>query len=118
MEFSAKTLWPLFPLLLLVVVVSLTLAFIAAVRSSKQSWISWVQGGALGCYLLAAVTAIASESGIMSANVHRPFSLLSQVLIVVGVYRLWGQGERLVVGLNLIALGAILCDAALHYLLR
>jgi len=117
MEFSAKTLWPLFPLLLLVVVVCLTWAFVFAVRRSKISWTGWVQGGALGCYLLAAVTAIASEGGTLSANVHRPFSLLSQILILISVYRLWGQGERLIVALNLVAWGAILSDTALHYLL-
>ena len=117
MELHAKTLWPLFPLLLLVVVVCLTWAFVRAVRSSKISWTGWVQGGALGCYLMAAITAIASESGAISAHVHRPFSLLSQIFIVISVIRLWGTEERLLVGLNLIAWGAILFDTALHYLL-
>ncbi len=117
MELSAKTLWPLFPLLLLVVVICLTWAFVSAVRSSKISWTGWVQGAALGCYLMAAVTAIASESGAISAHVHRPFSLASQIFIVISVFRLWGKGERLLVGLNLIAWLAILSDTALHYLL-
>ena len=117
MLLSAKTLWPLFPLLLLVVVVCLTWAFVFAVRRSKISWTEWIQGGALGCYLLAAVTAIASEGGAISANAHRPFSLLSQILILMSVYRLWGQGERLLVALNLVSWGAILSDTALHYLL-
>jgi len=117
MELSAKTLWPLFPLLLLVVVVCLTWAFVKAVRSSKNSWTGWVQGGALGCYLMAAITAIASEGGAISAHIHRPFSLLSQVFILISVFCLWGKGERLLVGLNLTAWGAILSDTALHYLL-
>ncbi|UCE64181.1 MAG: hypothetical protein JSU59_03285 [Nitrospirota bacterium] len=117
MELSAKTLWPLFPLLLLVVVVCLTWAFVRAIRNSKVPWTGWVQGGALGSYLMAAVTAIASESGAISAHVHRPFSLLSQIFIVISVFGLWGKGERLLVGLNLIAWGAILSDTALHYLL-
>lgn len=117
MEFTARTLWPLFPLLLLVVVVCLMWAFVSAVRSSKDTWIAWVQGGALACYLLAAVTAIASETGAISANVHRPFSILAQILIVYAIYRLWGKGRRLLVGLNIAAWGAILSDTALHYLL-
>ena len=117
MELSAKTLWPLFPLLLLVVVVCLTWAFVKAVRRSKNSWTGWVQGGALGCYLMAAITAIASEGGAISAHIHRPFSLLSQIFILISVFCLWGKGERLLVGLNLTAWGAILSDTALHYLL-
>ena len=78
----------------------------------------WIQGGALACYLMAAVTAIASESGALSAHIHRPFSLLAQILIIFSVYRLWGKGEKFLVGLNLIAWGAILSDTGLHYLLR
>ena len=117
MDLSAKTLWPLFPLLLLVVVVCLTWAFVRAIRSSNITLIGWIQGGALGSYLLAAVTAIASESGAISAHIHRPFSLLTQLLIVIGVFRLWGKGESLLVGLNFVAWGAILFDTGLHYLL-
>jgi hypothetical protein len=66
---------------------------------------------------MAAITAIASEGGAISAHIHRPFSLLSQVFILISVFRLWGKGERLLVGLNLTAWGAILSDTALHYLL-
>jgi hypothetical protein len=66
---------------------------------------------------MAAVTAIASESGALSAHIHRPFSFLSQIFIVISVFRLWGKGERLLVGLNLTAWGAILADNGLHYLL-
>lgn len=117
MELSAKTLWPLFPLLLLVVVVCLTWALVRAVRNSRISWTGWLQGGALGSYLMAAITAIASESGAISPHIHRPFSLLTQILIVISVFRLWGQGERFLVVLNLVAWGAILSDTALHYLL-
>lgn len=117
MELSAKTLWPLFPLFLLVAVTCLTWAFARAVRSSIVSGTAWIQGGALFSYLIAAVTAIASESGTLSVHIHRPFSLLSQIFIAVSVLRLWRKGESLLVGLNLIAWGAILSDTALHYLL-
>ncbi len=85
MELSAKTLWPLFPLLLLVVAVCLTWAFVAVVRQSREKRMIWVQGAALLFYLLAAASAIASEGGGMSANVHRPFSILTQVMIVVSI---------------------------------
>ena len=117
MELSAKTLWPLFPLLLLVVVVCLTWALVLGLRHPGQTRVGWIQCGALGCYLLAAVTAIASEGGTISANVHRPFSLLTQVLIALALFRLWGRGQRTLVMLNLGAWAGILSDTALHYLL-
>ena len=78
----------------------------------------WVQGGALACYLLAAVSALASENGAMSANIHRPFSVLAQLLIALAVYRIWGQGQRTLMFLNLLALAAIWGDWALHSLPR
>ncbi len=117
MELSAKTLWPLFPLLLLVVVVCLTSALVVVVRGKMDRATIWIQAGALTCYGLAAVTAIASESGGMSAHVHRPFSILTQVLIVWAIVRYWGKRRRSLLVLNVMALAAILGDAALHYLL-
>ena len=117
LELSAKTLWPLFPLLLLVVVVCLTWAMVHVVRQRKGQRAIWIQSGALVCYLLAAASAIASESGGISANVHRPFSLLTQVFIVWAMYRVWGQSQRLLFSLNAVAWGAILADTALHFLL-
>jgi len=77
----------------------------------------WIQAGALICYLLAAVSAIASESGGMSTHVHRPFSILTQVCIVWAMYRVWGQNQRTLFSLNAVAWGAILADTALHYIL-
>ena len=117
MELSAKTLWPLFPLLLLVVVVCLTWAVVHVVRRGCGQRAIGIQAGALICYLLAAASAIASESGGMSANVHRPFSLLTQVLIVWAMYGAWSQSQRKLFVLNAVAWGAILADTALHYLL-
>ena len=117
MELSAKTLWPLFPLLLLVVVVCLTWAMVHVVRRGHGKQAVWIQVGALACYILAAASAIASESGGMSANVHRPFSLLTQVFIVWGMYRAWGQSQRMLFSLNAVAWAAILADTALHFLL-
>lgn len=118
MELSAKTLWPLFPLLLLVVVVCLTWALVAVVRRKMDRSTIWIQAGALTCYGLAAVTAIASESGGLSAHVHRPFSIVTQVLIVWAIIRYWGNPQaRALLVLNVTALAAILGDAALHYLL-
>lgn len=117
MELSAKTLWPLFPLLLLIVVVCLTWALVHVVRRSRDSTATWFQVGALGFYLLAAVTAIASEGGTLSANVHRPFSILTQLMIALSLYRFWGQGQRTLMLLNVVAWGAILADTALHFIL-
>jgi len=114
--FSAKVLWPLFPLLLLVVIVCLTSALVRAVRRPNGSTAIWLQSGALGFYLLAAVSAIASERGGMSANIHRPFSLLAQLAIILALYHLWTR-DRSLVRLNFIAWAAILADTALHYML-
>ena len=114
---SAKVLWPLFPLLLLVVVICLTWAFVRAVRGSGGTAAIWLQGSALACYVLAAVSAIASERGAMSRHVHRPFSFLTQIAIAAALYHVWRR-DRSLVALNLVAWGAILTDTALHYLLR
>ena len=117
MELSAKTLWPLFPLLLLVVVVCLTAALVMVVRRKMDRPTIRIQAGALICYGLAAVTAIASEGGGISSHVHRPFSILTQVFIVWAIARAWRQQRRSLVVLNAVAWAAILGDAALHYLL-
>ncbi|MEE8607093.1 MAG: hypothetical protein V3S55_05800, partial [Nitrospiraceae bacterium] len=76
----------------------------------------WLQAGALVCYLLAAVAAIASEQGALSANIHRPFSLLTQLAIASALFYVWKKDRPLVV-LNGGAWAAILADTALHYLL-
>lgn len=117
MVLSAKVLWPLFPLLLLVVVVCLTWAFVSVVRRSTGATAVWLQGGALACYLMAAVAAIASERGAVSAHIHRPFSLLTQVALALALFHFWKRKERRLLLLNVAAWAAILADTALHYLL-
>ncbi len=114
---SAKVLWPLFPLLLLIVVVCLTWAVVRAARKHSGSRTFWLQIAALGFYALAAVAAIASERGAVSAHLHRPFSLLAQLAIALALFHLWGKGETVLMRLNACAWGAILADTALHYLL-
>lgn len=114
---SAKVLWPLFPLLLLVVVVCLTWALVRAVRRRSGIKTLWLQTAALGFYVLAAVAAIASERGTVSAHLHRPFSLLTQLAIALALFHLWGRGESVLMRLNVCAWAAILTDTALHYLL-
>ena len=118
MVLSAKVLWPLFPLLLLIVVVCLTWALVRAVRRSSGSTAVWLQAGALGCYLLAAISAVASERGEVSANVHRPFSLLTQLAIAAALFHVWRHKDRPPVLLNVAAWAAILADTALHSLPR
>ncbi len=117
MVLSAKILWPVFPLLLLVVVVSLTWAVVYVVRWRSGRWAVWIQAGALIFYLLAAASAVASENGVMSVNVHRPLSLLTQVFIVGAMFRVWGKHQRTLLLLNAVGWAAILADTALHYLL-
>ena len=117
MVLSAKVLWPLFPLLLLVVVVCLVWAFVHVVRHGHDRTAVWLQGAALICYLLAAVAAVASERGAVSAHLHRPFSLLTQLAIALALFHHWGKGRRHAVLLNATAWAAILGDTALHYVL-
>lgn len=116
MVLSAKVLWPLFPLLLLIVVVCLMWALVHVVRQASGSTAIWLQVGALGGYLLAAVAAVASERGAVSAHVHRPFSLITQVVLALALFHMWGKDRKLA-ALNITAWGAILADTALHYLL-
>ena len=78
----------------------------------------WLQVGAFACYLLAAVTAIASEGGRASVNLHRPFSFLAQVCIVVAILVAWKHRDRRLLWLNCGAWAGILADTALHFLLR
>jgi hypothetical protein len=113
---SAKVLWPLFPLLLLIVVVCLTWALVRVVRHAGGSTGIWLQGAALVCYLLAAIAAVASERGGVLANVHRPFSVLTQLAIALALFHVWRKDRSLVV-LNATAWAAILSDTALHYVL-
>jgi hypothetical protein len=113
---DAKVWWPLFPLLLLVVMVSLTWALVYVVRREEPWKGRWLQIGAFSCYLLAAVSAVASERGIVSAHLHRPFSLLTQVCLVIALVYYWRQGKRSLVRLNAVAWAGILADAALHVL--
>jgi hypothetical protein len=113
---SAKVLWPLFPLLLLIVIVCLTLALVRAVRHSQGFQAIVLQVSALGWYLLAAYSAIASERGGMSPHIHRPFSLLTQATIGLALFYFWKR-DRPLVRLNMTAWAAILADTALHYLL-
>lgn len=116
---DAKVWWPLFPLLLLVVVVALSGAVIGAIRQKKSRTDLGLQILALGCYLLTAVIAVASEgSGSVPASLHRVPSLLTQMILLVQLVRIWKRPDaRTLRVLNMIAWGAILADTALHYLM-
>ena len=99
------------------VVVCLVWALVVVIRQNHDRKAMWYQGGALLCYVLAAVFAVASESGKMSANVHRPFSLFTQLFIVLSIYQAWGQDNKKLRTINVVAWAAILADTALHFLL-
>ena len=108
--------WPLFPLLLLVVVVCLTWALVAAVRGGLKGRALWLQIGAFSGYALAAMAAIASERGAVSAHLHRPFSLMTQACLFFLVMHHWKGEKKGLLSLNIVAWAGILCDTALHYL--
>lgn len=108
--------WPLFPLLLLLVIVCLTWALVAVARSGERGKAVWLQVGAFAFYFLAAASAIASERGLVSAHLHRPFSLLTQVCLILALIHHWKKGNRRLVRLNGLAWAGILADAALHLL--
>jgi hypothetical protein len=113
---DARVWWPLFPLLLLVVIVSLTWALVAVVRGGDRGTARWLQVGAFSCYLLAALSAIASERGVVSANLHRPFSILTQFCLLFALIHHWKQSHRCLLWLNAVAWVGILADMSLHYL--
>jgi hypothetical protein len=112
---DARVWWPLFPLLLMVVVVSLTSALVAVVRRGERGKARWLQIGAFSCYLLAALSAIASERGVVSAHLHRPFSILTQVCLLFALIHHWRHSHRSLLWLNAVAWAGILADASLHY---
>ena len=113
---DAKVWWPLFPLLLLLVIVSLTWALVCVIRREEQGKGRWLQIGAFTCYVLAAASAIASERGLVSAHLHRPFSWLTQICLLLAVMYYWKRRNLPLLRLNAIAWGGILADAALHVL--
>ena len=114
---SGKTWWPLFPMLLLLVVTALSAAVVLAVKGKVATADVGIQVTALVCYLLTAVVALASESGVPSPHIHRLPSLLTQAILLVQLVRTWRREHgRSLRALNLIALGGILSDTALHYL--
>jgi hypothetical protein len=112
-----KVWWPLFPLLLLIVIVSLTWAVVLAVRGTQDRRARWLQIGAFACYLLAAVFAVASERGAVSANLHRPFSLATQLCLLLALIHHWRLAHRGLLWLNAAAWAGILADTALHVLM-
>lgn len=114
---DAKIWWPLFPLLLLIVIVALTWALVLVVRGETDSRGRWLQIGAFVFYFLAAVSAIASERGAVSANLHRPFSILTQLCLLGALLHQWHGNRPSLRWLNAVAWAGILADAGLHYLM-
>jgi hypothetical protein len=114
---DAKVWWPLFPLLLLLVIVSLTWALVLVVQGQKDARATWLQIGAFACYFLAAASAIASERGMVSANLHRPFSILTQLCLLGALFHHWKGGRQALRWLNGVAWVGILADGALHFLM-
>jgi hypothetical protein len=114
---DAKVWWPLFPLLLLIVVICLTWALVVVIRRDSDPKGRWLQIGAFTCYTLAAISAVASERGLVSANLHRPFSLLTQLCLALALIHHWRAKNRSLQWLNAVAWGGILSDTALHVLM-
>jgi len=114
---DARVWWPLFPLLLLIVIVCLTWALVLVVRGRDDLRARWLQIGAFTCYFLAAASAVASERGLVSANLHRPFSLLTQLCLFGALLHHWKGSRSAMRWLNGIAWAGILTDTALHVLM-
>ena len=112
-----KVWWPLFPLLLLIVIVCLTWALVVVVRGSKDPRARWLQIGAFACYFLAAASAIASERGLVSVNLHRPFSILAQLCLFGALLHHWNASSSVLRWLNGGAWLGILLDTGLHYMM-
>ena len=114
---DARVWWPLFPLLLLIVVVCLTWALVLVVRGRRDVRARWLQIGAFSCYLLAALSAVASERGAVSANLHRPFSLATQLCLLLALIHHWKSPQGSLRWLNGTAWAGIIADTALHVLM-
>jgi hypothetical protein len=114
---DARVWWPLFPLLLLVVIVCLTWALVVVVRGERDLRARWLQIGAFACYVLAATSAVASERGLVSANLHRPFSILTQLCLFGALLHHWNGNTASLRWLNGLAWAGILADGALHFLM-
>jgi len=114
---DAKTWWPLFPLLLLIVIVCLTWALVLIMRGVEDLRARWLQLGAFSCYVLAAVSAIGSERGLVSANLHRPFSIVAQLCLFGALLHHWNGPTPALRWLNGLAWAGILADGALHFLM-
>jgi hypothetical protein len=116
---DARVWWPLFPLLLLVVVVALSAGLVWVIRKKAPIPDVVMQSLALSAYLFTAVVAIASEGGgRVPIYVHRLPSLLTQALLVAQLVRIWRRADAKPLRVyNLVALGAILADTSLHYLM-
>lgn len=116
---NAKVWWPLFPLLLLLVVLALSAAIVLVIKRKSSKTDVVLQIFALGCYLVTAVVAMASEGGTLSPHVHRLPSLVTQALLLAQLVRIWHREHaRTLRTLNLIAWGGILADTALHFLIK
>jgi hypothetical protein len=111
--------WPLFPLLLLIVIIALSTALVWTIRKKCRGSDVAMQALALGCYVFTAIVAIASEGGgAVSANLHRIPSVLTQIVLLAQIARLWNRRDaKLLRAANIIALVAILADTALHYVM-
>jgi hypothetical protein len=114
---DAKIWWPLFPLLLLIVIVALTWALVLVVRGERDARAIWLQIGSFACYFFAAASAVASERGMVSVNLHRPFSILTQLCIFGALLHHWTGPRPALRWLNGLAWAGILADAGLHYLM-
>jgi hypothetical protein len=111
--------WPLFPLLLLIVIIALSTGLVWAIRKKSPRSDVAMQALALVCYLFTAFVAIASEGGgAVSASFHRLPSVLTQLVLVTQLVRIWARPDAKVLRTtNLVALGGILADTALHYVM-
>jgi hypothetical protein len=111
--------WPLFPLLLLIVMVTLSASVVWVIRKKAPTTDVVLQSLALAGYLFTAIVAMASEGGgRVPTYVHRLPSLLTQAVLFAQLVRVWTRTDAKPLRvLNLVALGAILTDTALHYVL-
>ncbi|MGQ0694322.1 MAG: hypothetical protein ACT4OL_01945 [Nitrospiraceae bacterium] len=87
------------------------------VRRGEKGTGRWLQIGAFTCYFLAALSAIASERGVVSAHLHRPFSLLTQLCLLLALIHYWRHSHRSLLWLNAVAWAGIVADTSLHVLM-
>ncbi|MFQ5779813.1 MAG: hypothetical protein ACE5HN_03390 [Nitrospiria bacterium] len=109
---SAKVWWPLFPFLFVIVLFSLITPIVRFARRGKPTRKEWT---ILLCALLFYILTFALGRWRW---LHMPLSNIAELFMIYNIYYFFKKKQRDIAWFNIIALAAIACDFALHYILK